>query len=130
MWRTQSTPLLIDLPNDVYFIKLDRIEEYEKALVEGPWMIGGNCLHVQRWRPNFRTEREKISILLVWIRFSILPIEYCTEKCLRRARDEIKKVINIDVTMLVVSREKFARVFVEVELNKVLMSSYMLRGEV
>lgn len=76
MWRTQSTPLFIDLPNDFFIVKLERREEYEKALVDIPWMKGDNYLQVQRWRPNFNVENEKITMLPFWVRllFSNLNI--------------------------------------------------------
>lgn len=48
MWRTQAEPLLIDLGNDFFNVKLYNQEEYERAMTEGPWMIGDNHLHVQR----------------------------------------------------------------------------------
>lgn len=47
-------PLLIYYGNDFFIVKLRKRGEYERALVEGSWMIGENYLHVQRWKPNFR----------------------------------------------------------------------------
>lgn len=65
MWRTQGEPLLIDLGFDYFIVKLSRREEYEKALSEGPWTIGDNYLHVQRWRHNLNTEMATARMLLV-----------------------------------------------------------------
>lgn len=50
LWRrcTQDEPLLTDLGFDFFMVKLGRREEYERALMEGPWMIWDNYLHVQR----------------------------------------------------------------------------------
>lgn len=53
MWRTQSEPMLIDLGNNFYIVKVYMREEYERALLDGPWLIGDNYPHVQRWKPNF-----------------------------------------------------------------------------
>lgn len=106
---------MIDLMNDFYIVKLASREEYERPLMDGPWMIGDNNLHIQRWRPNFREETEKIKSLPVWVRSPVLPIEYYTEKWLRKAGDETGKTIKVDVTTLVISRGKFARVCVEIE---------------
>lgn len=76
MWRTSVNPLLIDLGNNLYIMKLFGREEYEQAMREGPWMIGVNYLHIQRWRPNFFTEEATISTLPVWVRFTDLLVEY------------------------------------------------------
>lgn len=48
IWRTQSELALIDLSNNFFIIKLYMMEEYERALLISPWMIGDNYLHVQR----------------------------------------------------------------------------------
>lgn len=53
MWRTQTEPLLIDLGNKFYVVKLFGHKEFKRALSEGLWMIGDYYLHVQHWRPNF-----------------------------------------------------------------------------
>lgn len=61
MWRTQVEPLLIDLANDFFIVKLGRREEFIRALSERPWMIRDNYLHVQRWKPNFTAEEAVIT---------------------------------------------------------------------
>lgn len=53
MWRTQTEPALIDLSNNCYIVKLNMRGEYERALLDGTWMIADHYLHVQKWRPNF-----------------------------------------------------------------------------
>lgn len=63
MWRMQSEPMLIDLSNNFFFVKHYRREEYERTLLDDPWMIGDHYLHVQEWKPNFRAEKEEISTL-------------------------------------------------------------------
>src|SRR3954467_8924873 len=87
MWRTQDDPLLIDLGNDFFIVKLINREEYERALSEGPWMIGDHYLHVQRRRPNFHADSAKITSLPVWVRFPWILVEYYTEEWLRKAGD-------------------------------------------
>lgn len=39
-------PMPIDLSNNYFILKLYKREEYERALLDGPWMIGDNYLHV------------------------------------------------------------------------------------
>lgn len=91
MWRIQGEPLLIDLGNDFFIVKLGTRDEYEQALMEGPWVIGDNYLHIQRWRPNFVAETAVIKPLHVWVCFPILPTKYYTENWLKRVGDRIWK---------------------------------------
>lgn len=127
MWKMETEPMLIDLSNDFYIVKLYKREEYERALLDGLWMIGN--LHVQKWRHNFIENKAEINSLPVWIRFPILPVEYYMEPWLRRAGNSIGRTITVDIAMLLASRGKFARVCVEVDLRRPLMSSYRLRGD-
>lgn len=129
MWRTQSEPMLIDLSNNYFTVKVYRWEEYERALLDGPWMIGDNCLHVQRWKPNFKAKKEEISLLPVWMRFPILPVEYYSERWLKKAGNEIGRTIMIDIATLLASRGKLVRVCVEFDLKKPLMTRYRMLEE-
>lgn len=117
MWRTESEPILIDLGNDFSIVKLYKREEYERALLDGPWMIGENYVHVQKWKPNFRADKEEIHSMLVWVRFPILPVEYHMVGWLKRAGDHIRKTIRVDIAMLLDSCGKFARVCIKVVLE-------------
>lgn len=95
-------------------------EEYETALLNGSWMIGDNYLHVQRWVPNFVADDAQISALLLWIRFSVLPIECYIRRGLERVGNMIGKTLKMEETTPVASRDKFARVCIEVDLTKPL----------
>lgn len=75
MWRTQGDPLLIDLGNGFFIVKLAYMEEYVRAMSEGPWLIRDNYLHVQHWRHNFVADSAKIMTLPVWVCFLGLPVE-------------------------------------------------------
>lgn len=84
MWKTQAEPLLIDLSNNFFIVKLSRKEEYDRALLDSPWMIKDNYLHVQRWTSNFMAEKIEITLLPVWIKFLVLLVEYYSERWLMR----------------------------------------------
>lgn len=92
-------------------------------------MIGDNYLHVQRWRPNFRVDKEEINSLPVWVRFPVLPVEYYTVRWLKQAGNNIGRTIKVDLATLIASRGKFARVCVEVDFDKLLIAGYKMRGE-
>lgn len=121
--------MLIDLSNDYFIVKLYKNVEYERMLLDGPWMIGDNYLHVQCWKPHFRAGRAEINLLPVWVRFPILPIEYYAMGWLKRAGDNIGKTIKVDIAMLLMSKGKFACVCIEVDLEKPFKSGCQLRGE-
>lgn len=59
----------------------------------------------------------------------MLQVEYYIERWLRKAGNEIGHTIKVDIITLLASREKFARVCVEVDLQKPLIAGYRMRGE-
>lgn len=68
--------------------------------------------------------------LPVWVRFPILPLEYYyLEEWIEMAGKRIGKIIRIDDTTRATTRSKFARVCVEIDLNKPLKAGYRMRGK-
>ncbi|KAA3453036.1 reverse transcriptase [Gossypium australe] len=74
---------LMDLENDFF---LDE-NNYNKALIGGPWVIFGRYLTVPPWPPDFSTSQSGIETQVVWIQFLGLPKGYYSD-CLLRAIDQ------------------------------------------
>ena len=85
---------------------------------EGPWSILGHSLTVREWQPDFRPEYATIDSTAVWIRFPGMPIEYYDEKLLMTIGNTIGKAIKVDSNTRSATRGRFARVCVEIDLNK------------
>ncbi|CAN1165448.1 hypothetical protein LINPERHAP2_LOCUS26157 [Linum perenne] len=96
----------------------------------GPWMIGDHYVVLQNWRPYFRPESSSLSTLRVWVRLPGLPIEYFDATILKTIGDKIGSTVCIDHTTLQGNRGNFARICVEVDLSKPLLSKYRLRCRV
>lgn len=127
LWNMQSTTMLIELPNGFYIVKFTNEQDYFKALLDG-WTFGDHYLHVQCWTPNFIAETSKIDLLPIWVCFPILPVEYYISSWLQRAGNKIERTLKVDNTTLMISRGKFAKVCMEVDLNKPLKAGYKLKG--
>lgn len=81
-------------------------------------------LVVKEWVPNFNPRNTKTDKLLVWVRFPALPIEYFDDDFLKKIGKEIGRPIKIDTTTSLVSKGRFARVCVEVDLTNPLLSKF------
>ncbi|KAJ1376676.1 Zinc finger, CCHC-type [Sesbania bispinosa] len=78
--------------------------------------------------------------VVVWVRIPGLPVEYYDRSILRRIGNVIGKTVKIDGNSLMGStgplrelfsiRAKFARLCVEVDLRKVMISRFILNGKV
>lgn len=91
-------------------------------------MISDHYLHMQRWKHNFLADSAKITSLPLCVRFPWLPVEYYTEKWLRKAGDTLGRTIKVDETTLATSHKEFAWICVEIDLDRPLMATYRMRG--
>ena len=57
-------------------MEFDALKDYHHALMDGPWFVGEQYLHVQVWEANFHPSTAKVTTTAVRIRLEQLPIEY------------------------------------------------------
>lgn len=91
------------------------------ALCGGPWIIAGQTLVVQQWRPEFNPYVDKISRMAVWVRILGLPFHLFKEFTATKIGKTLGNVVKIDKLTLAQTRGKFARICVEIDLQKPLI---------
>lgn len=118
-WARVGKISIIDMPQDYYLVHFSSLEDYKRAIFEGPWLVADHYLIIiQRWRPFFLENAEVIRKVAVWIRIPRLPIELYTDKFLWRVGAKLGK---IQLTSFQ-ARGQFARICVEIDLAKKLVS--------
>lgn len=65
----------MELGNGFYLFKCDDEKGVNKALLSGPWVITGNYLSIQRWKPGFCASKGTIIYICVWAHIPEFPIE-------------------------------------------------------
>ncbi|CAN1131806.1 hypothetical protein LINPERHAP2_LOCUS6604 [Linum perenne] len=130
LWGKKGVVRISDVGWGFFVVKFDSVEDYERAMFGGPWMVGDHYVVIQTWRPYFRPEDSTLSTLRLWVRLPGLPLEYFDYSILQRIGDRIGKTVRIDHTTLEGTRGNFARICVEVDLSKPLLSKYRLRRRV
>jgi hypothetical protein len=90
-------------------------------------MIYDHYLITREWTPNFHPNNATIEKAAVWVRIPDLPIEYYDAKILHFIGNRIGKTVKVDRNTLFQERGKYARVCVEVELNKPLLAMFELK---
>ena len=124
IWRPKAAMDVVAIENDFFLVKFTQYEDYAFALYEGPWMIADHYLTVRKWCPNFDPETATTNSILAWIHFPCLPIEYYDEEFLMRVGSHVGKPIKIDANTSDASCGKFARICVELDLQKPLCPSF------
>ncbi|XP_021803305.1 uncharacterized protein LOC110747435, partial [Prunus avium] len=119
-WCLKGGWKLIDLVNDYFVAKFDLEEDMNHVLTEGPWVISGQYLTLQKWRPGFCPTTAHISRMAVWIRVSAIQLECFDVWALKRIGNLLGKLLKIDAFTTSQNRGKFARLCIEIDLTKPL----------
>ncbi|CAN1137715.1 hypothetical protein LINPERHAP2_LOCUS10234 [Linum perenne] len=130
LWAKKGGVQVSDVGFGFYVVNFETIADYERAMFGGPWMINDHYVVIQEWRPYFRPEDTLLATLRVWVRLPGIPFEYFDNAILKLIGDRIGRTIRIDHTTLEGTRGNFARICVEVDLSKPLLSKYRLRRRV
>lgn len=130
LWNPKGLVTLANLGNDYYLARFSNDEDYDKALLEGPWMVADHYLIVQQWIPNFDPDHVSIRKVVVWARIPHLPIEYYDKTLLKRIGNRLGRTVKVDVATEEASRAKYARFSVEIDLARPLISKFRMRRRI
>ncbi|KAI9070476.1 hypothetical protein K1719_047561 [Acacia pycnantha] len=129
IWERKGKIDVFDLENDFYLVNFQHMDDYMEALIGGPWVIIDAYLSVGRWRPDFSPKRERIRSVVAWVRFPDLPAPLFDKKFLLNLGNSIGKAIRLDVHTAQRTRGKFARMCVELDLDKPLVPEFNVEGQ-
>ena len=126
LWKPSGKLDCIDLGHDFFLIKFDCQNDLENVLKGGPWFIGQQFLAIRQWEPGFKASSASLSSVAVWIRLPELPIEYYEPSALLKIGQAIGPILRIDAHMASNVRGRFARICVQVNLDKPLIYSIQI----
>ncbi|CAN1184329.1 hypothetical protein LINPERHAP2_LOCUS36912, partial [Linum perenne] len=101
-----------------------------RRLRGGPWILLDHYLVVHQWDPSFRVSNDLPKRMVAWIRFPHLPIHLYHGQVLTALGNLVGKTVKIDSTTQTVERGKFARIAVEIDLDKPLPPVVLLDGAI
>ncbi|XP_019238685.1 PREDICTED: uncharacterized protein LOC109218756 [Nicotiana attenuata] len=97
-----------------------------KILHNGPWFINGHFLSVQQWIPNFVATKACQNHTAVWIRLPQLPTKFYDGIILTKIGNYIGKLLKVDACTSATLRGRYARLCVELPLNKPVQTSILI----
>ncbi|XP_021857597.1 uncharacterized protein [Spinacia oleracea] len=128
MWRVKGLLEVIDIGKQVYLFKFSQPDDYERALFGGPWYILDHYLMMSPWRPNFRPSINEFDFMSVWVRIEELPVEYYDKDALFEIAKVVGKPIRVDYATDKISRARYARICIEIDLRKPLITRVWVGG--
>lgn len=126
LWKPAGRLECVDLGNEFFLTRLSLRENYENVLRKGLWFLGGHFLSIRPWEPNFKPALANVSSIAIWIRLNELPIEYYKAEALNHIGKAIGNVLRIDTFMVIESRGRFAKLCIQVDVEKPLITAIMI----
>ena len=114
IWHPTGKWTLIDIGYGFFIVWFDLPQDYQHALMDGPWFVGDHYLHMQAWEVDFHPHVAKISTTAVWICLEQLPIEYYHPEFLKHVGNKLGKLLKIDTVTSAAMRGHFAKLCVQV----------------
>ncbi|XP_039121436.1 uncharacterized protein LOC120258150 [Dioscorea cayenensis subsp. rotundata] len=129
IWRGMGPFSVSDMSNGFYLIHCEKPEMVESLMWEGPWTISGMVLQLTPWKDHFQPTFEKLDLAAVWVQLHHLPIEYWSGEVLELIGDSFGRLLKVDEHTEKLTRTKFARICVEIDLSKPLKRGFWIGDE-
>ncbi|CAL1370145.1 unnamed protein product [Linum trigynum] len=129
IWEKAGSIQVTSVKKGYFLVRFTSGIDYERALTGGPWLVGDNYLTVHPWTKDFNPYEHEISSTLVWARLLELPIHYFHPVAVMRIGERIGKPMRVDHATLSGARSDYARVCVQVDLTRPLLSQFTIHGK-
>lgn len=95
-------------------------------IFEGPWAVNGIILQLAPWQPYFKPAFTKLSTMAIWVH---LPVEFYHGELLETIAALFGRLLKIDDVTSSLSRSKYARICIEIDLAKPLKQGLWIGDE-
>ena len=123
LWKPTAKMDCVTLGKGFFLVRFSNSDDYDKVFQGGSWFIEEYFLPIKPWEPYFIACEAKLTSVTVWIRFPKLPIEFHDASILREIGSVIGSVLRIDSYTASETRGGYARLCVQIDLEKLLISS-------
>lgn len=125
-WENLGEIQISDLPNGFILIRCPTQSVLQRLLSEGPWTINGIVLQLSPWCLYFEPIFTKLTTAVIWIQLHNLPIEFWSGDTLETITGHLGKLLKVDDLSLSLTRTKYARLCIEVDLSKPLCKGFWI----
>jgi hypothetical protein len=128
-WRLAGEFEFFDIGNGFFVVKFDSKEDKTKVIKGIPWDINDRHLWIRQWTQTFNAKMQTIKKTMSWVRILSLNLVYHDESFLWAIASAIGTPIEVDLDALRVEHGRFARVCVEIDMNKPVVKSVGINEE-
>ncbi|CAI0401628.1 unnamed protein product [Linum tenue] len=118
----------MDLNNETFLVTFSSDQDYLHALTGGPREILDHYLVVHPWSPNFRESDKTHRSVTEWVQLPELPVHFYHREVLFALGNLIGRTVKLDYHTENLERGKFARIVIELDMTKPLLTRIRLDG--
>ncbi|KAJ4828716.1 hypothetical protein Tsubulata_033109 [Turnera subulata] len=122
LWKLKENVRVVDLERNFYFVRFSNRQDYLHALTDGPWIVFDHYLTVEPWIPQFNPANHIIKSVVAWVQIPELSCEYYDRRLLHTVCNMLGRLVRIDHNTAEAIRGRYARVALELNLEKPLQS--------
>lgn len=100
----------------------------EVAMAGGPWVVAGQLLAMERWKPDFIPGVDRVRLAVVWIRLPNLPLEYWEKTAILRIASAAGWPLVLDGFIEQQRKMGYAWVKIEIDALNPLKPGITIRG--
>lgn len=119
---------MVDLQNNYYVIRFRDKKDAQVVLTGGPWGVLGHYLNVPPWEYGFSSKMNKIISMVVWARILDIPLYFYNRRVLKAMGSLLGTVVSLDYQTDEVSRGKYARIAMQLDLTKPIQVKVRVEG--
>jgi len=116
----------LDLGNGWILFRFSTLQDINLVWEGRPWHVSGLNLALRRWEPFFDPFSATIQCIDQWVKITRLPLELWEEDTLKQLLENVGRFIKVDDITLNRSKDKFARVCLNIDITKPLRGSLFI----
>ena len=126
IWRPAGWMDCADLSHEFFLVRFFPKEDLDSVLEKGLWFIGDFFLSLRPWEPFFKPSIANVSLIAVWVKLNELPIELYEIEAIKQIGESLGKVLRIDAHTTMEARGKYARLCIQIDINKPLINTILI----
>ena len=115
----------VDLTHGFFLVCFYVKDDLESVLEKRPWFTSDFFLSLRPWELFFKPSIANMSSIAVWVPLHELPIELYEAEVLKQL-GESGKVLRIDAHTAMEARGKYARLCIQIDINKPLTDTILI----
>ncbi|XP_074283243.1 uncharacterized protein LOC141607794 [Silene latifolia] len=129
IWQNYDISKISFLPNGLFVVRFAKLEHQKLVLAQGMFLFDGKPIILRAWDPNVKISKVSVATVPIWAKLVGLDLKFWGSNCLGKLAGLIGKFVKIDELTTERRLLGYARVMVEVEVDKSYPDKFQFEDE-